>query len=99
MIAEVRGDEDDHTDRPCQVRKAALEALRTGKRGRKLSKTEEQLKTEIARLRAVVVKLSAETLQLKKRLWPYGHIAATPRQRNSCSWTRSSARRPSATIP
>jgi len=53
-----------------QVRKAALEALRNGKRGRKPSKTEEQLKTEVVRLRTVVAELSAETLQLKKGLWP-----------------------------
>jgi transposase-like protein len=53
-----------------QVRKAALEALRNGKRGRKPSKPEEQLKAEVTRLRTVVAELSAETLQLKRGLWP-----------------------------
>lgn len=53
-----------------QARKAALEALRSGKRGRKPSKTEAYLKDEVTRLRAVVAELSAETLQLKKGRWP-----------------------------
>jgi len=53
-----------------QVRKAALEALRNGKRGRKPRKIEEQLKAEVTRLRAVVAELSAETLQIKRGLWP-----------------------------
>lgn len=53
-----------------QARKAALEALRNGKRGRKPTKTEEHLKTEVTRLRTVVAELSAETLQLKRGLWP-----------------------------
>jgi len=52
------------------VRKAALEALRNGKRGRKPRKVEEQLKAEVMRLRTVVAELSAETLQLKRGLWP-----------------------------
>lgn len=45
-----------------QARQGALEALRNGQRGPK--------KTEIERLRAVIAELSAENLQLKKRLWP-----------------------------
>ena len=49
-----------------QARKAALEALRNRKRGRKPSKTEERLKTEVPRLRTVVAELSAGTLRLKK---------------------------------
>lgn len=53
-----------------QVRKAALEALRNGKRGRKPRKAEEQLKAEVTRLRTVIAELSVETLQLKKGLWP-----------------------------
>jgi len=53
-----------------QARKAALEGLRNGKRGRKPNQTEERLKAEITRLRTVVAELSAETLQLKKGLWP-----------------------------
>lgn len=53
-----------------QVRKAALEALRNGKRGRKPRKAEEQLKAEVTRLRTVIAELSAETLQLKKGVWP-----------------------------
>jgi transposase-like protein len=53
-----------------QARAGALEALRAKKRGRKASKTEAYLKDEIVRLRAVVAELSAETLQLKKGLWP-----------------------------
>ncbi len=48
------------------MRKAALEALRNGKRGRKPRKVEEQLKTEVTRLRTVIAELSVETLQLKK---------------------------------
>ena len=53
-----------------QARKAALEGLRNGKRGRKPNKTEEKLKAEVTRLRTVVAELSAETLQLKKGVWP-----------------------------
>ena len=52
------------------ARQSALQGLRNGKRGRKPSKTEEALKTEVTRLRAVVAELSAETLGLKKGLWP-----------------------------
>jgi transposase-like protein len=52
------------------ARAGALEALRAKKRGRKLSKTETYLKDEVIRLRTVVAELSAETLQLKKGLWP-----------------------------
>jgi transposase-like protein len=53
-----------------QARAAALEALRAKKRGRKPSKTEAYLKDEVVRLRTVIAELSAETLQLKKGLWP-----------------------------
>ena len=53
-----------------QARAGALEALRAKKRGRKPSKTEAYLKDEVVRLRTVVAELSAETLQLKKGLWP-----------------------------
>jgi transposase len=55
-------------EKPAQA--GALEALRAKKRGRKPSKTEAYLKDEAARLRTVVAELSAETLQLKKGLWP-----------------------------
>lgn len=53
-----------------QARQGALEALRNGKRGRKSGSREAQLKAEITRLRAVVAELSAESLELKKGLWP-----------------------------
>jgi len=53
-----------------QARQGALEALRNRKRGRKPTKTEAHLKDEVTRLRTVVAELSAETLQLKKGLWP-----------------------------
>jgi transposase-like protein len=53
-----------------QVRQAALEALRNGKRGRKPTKTEADLQAESTRLRAVVAELSLETLALKKGRGP-----------------------------
>jgi len=50
--------------------RAALEALRGRKRGRKrISPREEQLLGEIDRLRDVIAELSAENLQLKKGRW------------------------------
>lgn len=49
---------------------AGLQALRGQPRGRKkLSPTEEQLLSEVQRLREVVAELSAENLQLKKGRW------------------------------
>ena len=48
------------------ARQGALAALRNGKRGRKESKQEETLKSEVERLRAVIVELSMENLELKK---------------------------------
>lgn len=53
-----------------QARAGALAALRAKKRGRKPNNTEAYLKDEVTRLRTVVAELSAETLQLKKGLWP-----------------------------
>ena len=53
-----------------KAHQGALKALREGRRGRKSSSREVQLKTEITRLRAVVSELSAENLELKKGLWP-----------------------------
>jgi len=47
----------------------ALAALRNGKRGRKESKQEEALKSELERLRAVIAELSMENLELKKGRW------------------------------
>jgi hypothetical protein len=44
----------------------ALAALRNGKRGRKESKQEETLKSEVDRLRAVIAELSMENLELEK---------------------------------
>ena len=48
------------------ARQGALEALRNGKRGRKESKDEEALKSEVERLRTVIAELSMENLELKK---------------------------------
>ncbi len=48
------------------ARQGALTALRNGKRGRKESKQEETLKSEVERLRAVIAELSMENLELKK---------------------------------
>ena len=48
------------------ARQGALAALRNGKRGRKGSKQEETLKSEVERLRAVIAELSMENLELKK---------------------------------
>ena len=48
------------------ARQGALAALRNGKRGRKESKQEETLKSEMERLRAVIAELSMENLELKK---------------------------------
>jgi transposase-like protein len=42
------------------ARQGALSALRNGKRGRKESKREETLKSEVERLRAVIAELSME---------------------------------------
>ncbi len=44
----------------------ALAALRNGKRGRKESKEQETLKSEMERLRVVIAELSMENLELKK---------------------------------
>jgi transposase len=51
------------------ARQGALAALRNGKRGRKESKQEESLKSEVERLRAVIAELSMENLELKKGRW------------------------------
>ena len=51
------------------ARQGALAALRNGKRGRKESKQEEALKSELERLRAVIAELSMENLELKKGRW------------------------------
>lgn len=51
-----------------QARQGALEVLRNGQRGRQRADPSERLQAEIERLRAVVTKLSAENLQLKKGL-------------------------------
>ena len=48
------------------ARQGALAALRNGKRGRKESRQEETLKSEVEKLRAVVAELSMENLELKK---------------------------------
>ena len=48
------------------ARQGALAALRNGKWGRKESKQEETLKSEVERLRAVIAELSMENLELKK---------------------------------
>ena len=48
------------------ARQGALTALRNGKRGRKQSRQEEVLKSEMERLRAVIVELTMENLELKK---------------------------------
>jgi transposase-like protein len=51
--------------------RGALTALNSQPRGRKkLRPSEEALLSEISQLRAVVVELSAENLQLKKGRWP-----------------------------
>jgi transposase-like protein len=50
--------------------RAALEALRGRKRGRKkVSPREEELLAEIVRLREVVAEVTSENLQLKKGRW------------------------------
>ena len=52
------------------VERAALEALRGRKRGRKkASPREEELLAEIDRLREVVAEITSENLQLKKGRW------------------------------
>jgi len=51
------------------ARQGALAALRNGKRGRKESKGEETLKSELERLRIVIAELSMENLELKKGRW------------------------------
>ena len=51
------------------ARQGSLAALRNGKRGRKQSKEEETLKSEMERLRVVIAELSMENLELKK-----GHL-------------------------
>ena len=51
------------------ARQGALAALRNGKRGRKESKEEETIKSEMERLRVVIAELSMENLELKK-----GHL-------------------------
>ena len=51
------------------ARQGALSALGNGKRGRKESKREETLKSEVERLRAVIAELSMENLELKKGRW------------------------------
>ena len=48
------------------ARQGALEALRNGKRGRKRTKQEAALQSEMERLRAAVAELSMENLKLKK---------------------------------
>ena len=48
------------------ARQGALAALRNGKRGRKESKEEETLKSEMERLRVLIAELSMENLELKK---------------------------------
>ena len=48
------------------ARQGALAALRNGKRGRKESKQEETLKSEMERLRVALAELSMENLELKK---------------------------------
>ena len=48
------------------ARQGALAALRNGKRGRKGSKEEETLKSEMERLRVALAELSMENLELKK---------------------------------
>jgi transposase-like protein len=48
------------------ARQGALEALRNGKRGRKKTKQEAALQSEMDKLRAVVAELSMENLKLKK---------------------------------
>jgi transposase-like protein len=48
------------------ARQGALEALRDGKRGRKKTRQEAVLQSEMERLRAVVAELSMENLKLKK---------------------------------
>jgi transposase-like protein len=48
------------------ARQGALSALRNGKRGRKESKQEEALKSELERLRVAIAELSMENLELKK---------------------------------
>lgn len=53
-----------------KARKGAVEALRSGKSGRKQHNREAQLETELTRLRAVVAELSAENLELKRGAWP-----------------------------
>jgi len=50
--------------------RAALQALRGQPRGRKkISPGEEQLLSEVQRLREVIAELSAENLQLKRGRW------------------------------
>ena len=48
------------------ARQGVPAALRNGKRGRKESKQEEALKSEVERLRAVIAELIMENLELKK---------------------------------
>lgn len=48
------------------ARQGALEVLRNGKRGRKGTKQEASLQSEMEKLRAVVAELSMENLKLKK---------------------------------
>ena len=48
------------------ARQGALAALRNGKRGRKESREEETLKSELERLRVAIAELSMENLELKK---------------------------------
>ncbi len=48
------------------ARQGSLAALRNGKRGRKESKQEETLKSEMERLRVALAELSMENLELKK---------------------------------
>ncbi|MGQ0570158.1 MAG: transposase [Armatimonadota bacterium] len=53
-----------------QARHGALQALRDGKRGRKVADPTARFQTELTRLRATVAELSTENLQLKKGRWP-----------------------------
>ncbi len=48
------------------ARQGSLAALRNGKRGRKESREEETLKSELERLRIVIAELSMENLELRK---------------------------------
>jgi len=59
------------------ARQGALEALRNEKRGRKESKEEESLKSDLERLRAVIAELSMENLELKRG---DGYSALSPLQ-------------------